>query len=187
MGLAQCGRECPGTFRGGVLHGTWPERRFQVRSTSNVCTTLPYIDVILELPLHIAFENRRTCTRSHCSCLDTPRRHWVSRMRTCELHSSPALMSPLPALWIRFPPSPQSSTTSAMASLKGTKRNARRTLLVVAGKAIVEDVVPLCQIENSSRPTVHQRLGSRRQTRLRSTTRRLLLQPTSALLPRLPP
>ena len=187
MGLAQRGRGCPGTFRGGVLYGAWPERRLQVRFTSNVCTSPPYIDVISELQSHTVFENKRTCTRSRCFYSGTPRKLWVSRTRTCEPHSSPASMPPLPAPWIRFPPSPQSSTTSAMGSLRGTKRSARRTLFVDAGKAIVEGVAPLYQTENSSRPTVRQRLGSQRQTRLHSTAHRLRPRLTSALLPRLPP
>ena len=71
----------------------------------------------------------------------------------------------------------ESSTTSATGSSKGTKRSVRRTLLVGAGRAIVEGVAPLCRIENSSRLTARQRLGSQRQTHLRSTTRLSRLQP----------
>ena len=121
------------------------------------------------------------------SYLGIPQKVWVSKTRTCELPSSPVSMSPLLAPWIRFPPSPQYSTTSVIESSRGTKRNARRTLLVGAGKAIAGDVVRPCQTEKSSRLSVRQQLGSQRQTRVRSTTRPLRLQPTSVPLLQPPP
>lgn len=190
MGPAQRGRECPGTFCRGILYGTWSEWRFQVRTSAKhfyPSVLCRYLFPTIGPLSRTVSENKCTCTRSRCSYSGIPQRVWVSRTRTCELPSFPASTLPLLAPSIRSPPSPQYSTTSAMESSRGTKRNARRTLLVGAGKAIAGDVVQPCQTEKSSRLSVRQQLGSQRQTRLRSTTRPLRLQLTSVPLLQPPP